>query len=70
MFQCGHRHRQGIHFVKTVCIVMHLLLVVAIVPTIAGIPVLWKNFIYHYSVTPTVFDNANDDAHPASTNFT
>jgi len=56
--------------VKTVCLVMHLLLVVAIVPTVAGIPILWKNFIYHYSVTLTVFDNANDDAHPASTNFT
>ena len=49
---------------------MRLLLVVAIVPTIAEIPIFWKNFTYDYSLTPTVFDNANDVAHLVSTNFT
>jgi hypothetical protein len=60
MFQCGHRHHQGIHLVRNVCLVMRLLLVVAIVPTTAGIPIFWKNFIYDYSLTSVVFDNADD----------
>jgi len=70
MFQCGHRRHQGIHRVKTVNVVIHLLLVVAIVTTIAGILISWKNFIYDYSLTSTVLDNANDVAHLVSTNST
>ena len=54
---------------KTVNLVLHLLLVVASVTTIAGILILWKNFVYDYSFTSTVFDNANDVAHLVSTNF-
>ena len=50
-------------------IVLHLLLVVAIVTTIAGILIFWKNFIYDYSLTSTVFDNTSDVAHLLSTNF-
>jgi len=69
MFQCDHRRRQGIRLVKTVNLVLHLLLVVASVTTIAGILILWKNFVYDYSFTSTVFDNANDVAHLVSTNF-
>jgi len=70
MFQCDYRRHQGIRLVKTVNLVLHLLLVVAIVTTIAGILIFWKNFIYDYSLASTVFDNANDVAHLVSTNFT
>jgi hypothetical protein len=49
---------------------MHMLLVIAIVPTIAGIPIFWKNSIYRHSLTATVFDSAKDVAHLVSTNFT
>jgi hypothetical protein len=70
MFQCGHHHNQGFPLVTAVCLAMHLLLVIVIEPTIAEIPIFWNNLIYHYSLTPTVFDNANDVAHLVSTNFT
>jgi hypothetical protein len=65
MIQCGHHHRQGIHLVKTVCLVMNLL-----TRGCHCANYCWKNFIYDYSLTPTVFDNASDVAHLVSTNFT
>lgn len=70
MFQCGHHHNQEFPLVTSVCLVMHLLLVVAFESTIPEIPIFWNNFIYRYSLTRTVFDNANDVAHLVSTNFT
>jgi hypothetical protein len=69
MFQCGHYHNQAFPLVTAVSLVVHLLLVVAIEPTIAEIPVFWNNLVCHYSLTPTVFDNANDVVHLVSTNF-
>jgi hypothetical protein len=35
---------------------------VAILPTIGGIPIIYKTSIYHYSVICTVLDNPNKAA--------